>query len=338
VVAHFTGHPKPTSAKRRLLELVRRPGAPGLACMNTNFGSCGKWAEYYCDIRRHSRRLSPDLKDQLKNTGHCCLPKFSSGLDKRAARKLGYATCMECPATLKIWASDPNLTFVGGVYVKTTLPSRKFNGGRPIYLNQDSDLRHAPLYLFFMQQHLAWSIGLDYRINNAFGYAGMEAQCPRDTKYWNFHDGVQFNRKHLNIIGHRNGHRAPNDTDHIAWNIHSKRWERERIFWEDGHLGRTDDASASGAEGSEGGSEGEAKNTTEEEEASDVQNGTADSADDEDLANGTGQADPDADEGGNITDLDADEKETAADEKKVETAAADEAADAEDDAQGGGEE
>merc|ERR1719291_1466565 len=112
VVAHFTGHPKPTSPKRRLLELVRRPGAPGLACMNTNFGSCGKWAEYYCDIRRHSRRLSPDLKDQLKNTGHCCLPKLSSGLDKRAARKLGYATCMECPATLKIWASDPNLTFV----------------------------------------------------------------------------------------------------------------------------------------------------------------------------------------------------------------------------------
>merc|ERR1719277_2442858 len=82
IVAHFTGHPKPTAPKRRLLELVRRPGAPALACMHTNFGSCGKWSEYYCDIRRYAKRLSPDLRQQLKSTGTCCHPKMVYGRDK----------------------------------------------------------------------------------------------------------------------------------------------------------------------------------------------------------------------------------------------------------------
>merc|ERR1740121_2191197 len=65
VVAHFTGHPKPTSAKKKLLELVRRPEAPQLACMHTNFGSCSKWSEYYCDIRKYSHRLSRELQSVL---------------------------------------------------------------------------------------------------------------------------------------------------------------------------------------------------------------------------------------------------------------------------------
>merc|ERR1719291_1198914 len=108
VIAHFTGHPKPTAAKRRLLELVRRPGAPALACVNTNFGSCAKWSEFYCDIRRYSRNLSPDLRQQLKSTGTCCHPSMIYGRDKQIARKLGYVTCQECPATLKMWAPNPN--------------------------------------------------------------------------------------------------------------------------------------------------------------------------------------------------------------------------------------
>merc|ERR1740138_1563148 len=122
VIAHFTGHPKPTSAKRRLLELVRRPGAPGLACMHTNFGACGKWSEFYCDIRRHSRRLSADLQAQLQHTGTCCHPKMVSRKEARWLAKHGHdngmETCLECPATLKLWVPSPDLAFLAGSYIK----------------------------------------------------------------------------------------------------------------------------------------------------------------------------------------------------------------------------
>jgi len=343
VVSHFTGHPKPTTPKRRLLELVRRPGSPGLACMHTNFGSCGKWSEFYCDIRRHHGKLSTELQDQLKNTGHCCHPSLVYGKDKKVAHKLGYETCMECPATLKVWAPSINMSGLEGVYVKTSLPSRKFNGGRPVYINLDSDLKVNPLYLFFQQKQLAWSIGLDYRVNSAYAYAAMEAQCPRDTKYWNMFNGVGFERKHLNIRAHSNGNRAPKDTDHIAWNIHKKLWELERIVWENGELGNN---SNSGETASDAAASGEEEQNATEGEETDVQNGTADSPDEDDLQNVTDKVDIDADDketaevdekgGKGLADIDADEKETAAVEKK---AAASEPAEADDDeAAGGGEE
>jgi len=299
VIAHFTGHPKPTSPKRRLLELVRRPGAPALACMHTNFGSCGKWSEYYCDIRRYTRRLSTELQDQLKNTGSCCHPHMMTGKEKKkAAKGNNLETCQECPATLKMWAPNPNLAAVGGVYVKTSLPSRKFNGGRPIYLNMDSDWKHNPVYLFFMQERMAWTLGADYRVNYAFGFAAMEAQCPRDTKFWAFHNGTTFVRGKFNIQAHANGANAPKDTNHIAFNIHKRVWQREKIVWEDGQLGnatvsRENDAAASGQD--------EGQNATESEEAADVgvENGTTDSVEEDD-SNAT-------EKGG----IDADEKETA---------------------------
>ncbi|CAK0804742.1 unnamed protein product [Prorocentrum cordatum] len=333
VIAHFTGHPKPTSAKRRLLELVRRPGAPALACMHTNFGSCGKWSEYYCDIRRYSRSLSTGLQDQLKNTGSCCHPHLMTGREKqKAAKGNNFETCQECPATLKMWAPNPQLVSLAGVYVKTSLPSRKFNGGRPIYLNMDSDWRRAPVYLFFMQQTMAWALGADYRVNYAFGFAAMEAQCPRDTKFWSFHNGTAFVRSKFNIQAHANGANAPKDTNHIAWNVHKRAWQRETIVWEDGQLGK---ATASGEDDAAAGGLDAGQNATEGEEAADVgaENATAAGAEEDD-GNATEKGDIDADENETIEvdekgdknlteggDIDADEKETTdIVEKHAETA------------------
>mmetsp|Transcript_24623 Transcript_24623/g.68889 ORF Transcript_24623/g.68889 Transcript_24623/m.68889 type:complete len:582 (-) Transcript_24623:125-1870(-) len=280
VVAHFTGHPKPTSPER--LELVRRPGAPDQVCKNTDLGACRKWSEYYCDIRRHSHRLSSDLQQQLKNTGTCCHPHMMTKRDKKkmATRNVGFETCHECPSTLRLSAPNPSLTALGGPYVKTTLKATKFNGYRPIYLNLDSDIRTQPVYLYFMQESLAWSIGTDYRTNFVMGFAAMEAQCPRDAKFWAFHNGTAFVRKHFDIRGEANGHNPPKDTEHIAWNMETFAWEREKLVWSNSRLENAkladddfaDDVNGTGATG---------ENATTNEQA-EVENATADSREEAD--------------------------------------------------------
>jgi hypothetical protein len=260
------------------------------------------------------------------------------GRDKQTARKVGYETCQECPATLKMWAPNPNLTALAGVYVKTSLPSRKFNGGRPIYMNMDSDWKHAPIYLFFMQDKMAWALGADYRVNYAFGFAGMEAQCPRDTKYWSFFNGnIQgFERKHFNIQAHRNSNKAPKDTNHIAWNIHTRRWEREKIVWEDGKLGAA--ATQEEADAAKGAESDAVENAT------DAADSAAEAAAaDSDSDNGTTATWKDDDDDSNATaNIDADDKETAdidAPDKETVAASArdDKFKDEEDDAPSGGE-
>jgi len=289
VIAHFTGHPKPTSPKRRLLELVRRPGAPALACMHTNFGSCGKWSEYYCDIRKHSNRLSTELRNELGSLGTCCHSSMVSRKERRWARKNGKwrdETCLECPATLKLWAPNPNLTMIAGSYMKTTIPTRKFNGGRPIYINRDRDMKNAPLYLFFMQEQLAWAIGANYRSNQVYGFASKEAQCPRDTTLWLFHNGTGFERKKMNIRQGHNWHHAPKDTDHIVWNVHRRKWEREQVFWDHGHLMTADGGNHTLKDGenvttASAEEEDEEKNVTENDET-DAENGTADGVEEDD--------------------------------------------------------
>ncbi|CAK0841666.1 unnamed protein product [Prorocentrum cordatum] len=191
-------------------------------------------------LRSHSERLSPELRTQLKSTGTCCHPHLLTRRERRrmVSGRLSFETCQGCPATLRLSAPSPDLTALGGPYVKTTLQPKKFNGGRPIYLNMDSTLglESQPIYLYFMQERLAWVIGLDYSTNFVMGFAGMEAQCPRDTKYWSFHNGSGFVRKHFDIKGEENGYNAPKDTDHIAWNVHARRWERETTVWENGRL------------------------------------------------------------------------------------------------------
>jgi len=233
VIAHFTGHPKPTSPKRRLLELVRRPGSPALACMHTNFGACGKWSEFYCDTRKYSQRLSPALQAELKGTGSCCHTPFKPGRD--------HESCLECPATMKLSMAknkDGNQTGnwgkTDGYFMKTNIHSGKVNGGRPIYINRNSDMKNAPAYLFFMQAHLVWAVGPDYKQENAYGYAGLEAQCPRDSGYWSFWNGTGFIRKHFTVQKAKNWHNPPGDTEHIVWDLKKRKWIREVVAWEHG--------------------------------------------------------------------------------------------------------
>jgi len=313
-VSHFTGHPKPTSAKKRLLELVRRPGSPALACMHTNFGSCGKWSEYYCEIRTHSNRLSTELQTELGSMGRCCHSSMVSRSEARWARRHGKwkdETCLECPATMKIWAPNPNLTNVAGSYMKTTIPSRKFNGGRPIYINRDRDMKNAPVYMFFLQEQLAWAIGANYKSNSVYGFAGQEAQCPRDSSLWLFHNGTGFERKKLNIRKGHNWHHAPNDTDHIVWNIHRRKWEREKIFWDHGHL-----ATLGGGHDDSTGGENDTENATDNEETV-VENGTNDSVEEDDK---NAAENEDTDDSENETSESGDEKDNNATDKDVNAA------------------
>jgi len=222
VVSHFTGHPKPTAAKRRLLELVRRPGSPALACKDTNFGSCEKWSEYYCDIRQYSKNLSKDLRFWLHKTGECCHSPFDPKLDKES--------CKECPASLHIKGEDvahidPQ---INGVYVKTNIKSSKYNGGKPIYINRDSmDLASPKYYLYYIQAQVIWLIGHNYTSNAALSYAGLEAQCPRDSGAWHFFNGTTWVMRRLAIKTAPNGHDAPADTEHIVWNLEARKWDRE---------------------------------------------------------------------------------------------------------------
>ncbi|CAK0806249.1 unnamed protein product [Prorocentrum cordatum] len=199
---------------------------------------------------------------------------------KMNAKNVGFETCQECPATLRLSAPSPNLTGLGGMYRKTTITSKKFNGGRPIYVNMDSNIEGgAPVYLFFMQDKLAWSIGLDYSANFVMGYAAMEAQCPRDTKYWLFHNGQEFVRKHFDIKGERNGQDAPQGTEHISWNMQTRSWEREKVVWESGRglatLSDDDDVSSGGDNATTARSE-EGSNATENGQTG-VENGATDS-------------------------------------------------------------
>jgi len=290
VVSHFTGHPKPTSAQRRLLELVRRPGSPALACMHTNFGSCGKWSEYYCEIKRESqgKRLSTELQAELKPMGRCCHTSMMSAREARTARSRGHwrdETCNECPATLKVWGPNPNLTMIAGRYMKTNLPSRKFNGGRPIYLSRDSDMKHNPLYLFFLQEQLAWAIGANYKSSSVYGYANKEAQCPRDTDIWMFHNGTGFQRNKLNLRKAQNWRTPPNDTEHIVWNVKRRRWDREQTFWDHGHLSQlsgSENEETDAENGTNDSVEEDNNNATENEDTDDSENETSESGEEDD--------------------------------------------------------
>jgi len=186
---------------------------------------------------------------------------------------------------------------IAGSYMKTTIPSRKFNGGRPIFINRDRDMKNNALYLFFMQEQMAWAIGANYRSTSVYGYSSKEAQCPRDTGLWFFHNGTGFERKKLNIRRGHNWKHAPKDTDHLVWNIHRRKWERENFFWEHGHLEQKVTANGTAASGQE------EDNATENEET-DVENGTNDTVEEDDK-NDT--EDEDADAGENETTESGDE-------------------------------
>jgi len=224
VVAHFTGHPKPTAAKRRLLELVRRPGAPAIACTNTNFGSCAKWSEYYCDIRKHFDNVSRDLRRWLNRTGECCHSPFDPSRDAES--------CKECPSTLSIHSKKPRSysSRVYGTYVKSSITSEKFHGGKPIFVKWKTLESGPPQYMFYVAKQLLWAIGRNYSTNHGIiAYAQKEAQCPRDAGAWHVYDGAKFIQEPIYLATMPNGHGAPTDTEHVAWNIGEHRWDREHL-------------------------------------------------------------------------------------------------------------
>jgi len=224
VVAHFTGHPKPTAAKRRLLELVRRPGAPALACANTNFGSCAKWSEYYCDIRKHFDNVSMALRRWLNKTGECCHSPFDPSTDDES--------CKECPSTLSIHSKKPRTSSskVYGVYVKSSVAPQKFHGGKPIFVKWKTIEAGPPQYMFYIAKQLLWAIGRNYSTNRGIiAYAQKEAQCPRDAGAWHVYDGLEFIKEPMYLAAMPNGHGAPTDTEHVAWNLEEHRWDREHL-------------------------------------------------------------------------------------------------------------
>merc|ERR1719343_373877 len=142
--------------------------------------------------------------------------------------------------------------------------------------------------MFFMQEKLVWAVGADYTQNHVFGYAGMEAQCPRDTRFWSFFNAETqaFDRKHFDIRGEANGYNAPNDTDHIAWNMDTFRWQRDTIVWENSRLEHS--TAIEDEEGLKFGEnyttatrEEEGENATESGEI-DVENGTTNSVEEDD--------------------------------------------------------
>lgn len=224
VVAHFTGHPKPTSAKRRLLELVRRPGSPEIACTNTNFGSCARWSEYYCDLRENSANVSRDLQHALKKTGYCC--------HGATAQK---ESCKECPALLTVSGSKSLLDAaqdIDGTYVRTNIKPLKWNGGKPIYVNPKTVKAGSPMYLYYSQLNVMWFIGRKYDSNmfaDFVTYAGKEAQCPRDAGAWQFQLRGEMRMHPMAVRAAPKPPDAPSDTDRIAWNVETHEWEREEV-------------------------------------------------------------------------------------------------------------
>jgi hypothetical protein len=235
VVAHFTGHPKPTTAKRRLLELVRRPGSPALACTNTNFGSCAKWSQYYCDVRASSKKLSTEIQAVLHSTGECCHSPFDATRDKES--------CKECPAALLLRGASTarinrlSALAIDGTYMKTTIKSGRYNGGKPIFVNRMSNMKAAPMYLYYVQAQVLWMISGNYSSNTATAYAGKDAQCPRDAGAWHFWNGTSFEMRPFSVRAVSNPPGAPTDTEHIVWNVKRRRWDRE----EAGRLSFDDD-------------------------------------------------------------------------------------------------
>jgi len=224
---------------------------------------------------------------------------------------VGFESCAECPSTLMLSASSASLAGYGGEYVKTSIPSTKFNGYRPIYLNMYSDVDVQPLYLFFIQERLSWSLGLDYKLNSVFAYAGMEAQCPRDASMWSFFNGVGFDRKHFDVKNGVNGHDAPNGTEHIAWNVDTKMWELDKLVWSNSRMENAkvtydNDIFGDGETNTAATSE-EGKNPTDN-KGIDVKNGTASSSgEDDDFHTFENVTEIDGKDEENVTEIEQDE-------------------------------
>jgi hypothetical protein len=176
VVSHFTGHPKPTAAKRRLLASVRRPESPETTCKNTNFGSCSKWSEYYCDLLEHRKTLSKSLHGWLRQTGGCCHTPYNPQTDEES--------CQNCPAQLRIAGGAPFPDVATGSFMRSILEPTKYNGGKPVYVRAMTSPSDTPTYLYYVQKQVMWMVGPNYTSNRPHAFALLDATCPRDVQRW----------------------------------------------------------------------------------------------------------------------------------------------------------
>jgi len=212
VVAHFTGHPKPTAAMRRLLAMVRRPESPETTCKNTNFGSCKQWSQFYCDLRVHKKTLSKNLQGWLKGTGDCCHTPFNPKHDDES--------CKTCPPQLGITGAAPFPEGATGSFMKSSIEPTKFNGGKPIYVKAGSEGK--PVYLYYVQKQVLWMIGEDHQNNVPYAFAQVDATCPRDVQKWNTLVGGQWSwvkDVHVKTEDLANGTHAP-----MLWDIELRAW------------------------------------------------------------------------------------------------------------------
>jgi len=214
VISHFTGYPKPTNAVRRRLEIIRRPGAPEIACTGKNFGSCRKWSAYYCDIRKHSKYLTKELQTVLKQTGECCHTPFDPTQDTES--------CKECVASLNF--TFPVRPDLSGTFVRTTMKPTEYNGRKPIYVNINKK-DGPPLYMYYVEPQKLWMMGFHYTNNIAEGYFKRDAQCPRDFGDMYLGMSGQWLPNQFSVATVPN-EGAPDGTDHVSWNLESKAWER----------------------------------------------------------------------------------------------------------------
>lgn len=137
VVSRFIGASK-IEEEGMLLEFVRRPISPMLACPNTSSGSCSKWSEYYCDMRKHSEKLSSDLQLSLEHAG--------LSQDR--------LSCKECRPAAVVLSGSKGLGTpeqdVDGMFVKTTVKAGELHGGKPIYMRAPKSGETTGMFLYYI--------------------------------------------------------------------------------------------------------------------------------------------------------------------------------------------
>mmetsp|Transcript_91849 Transcript_91849/g.246412 ORF Transcript_91849/g.246412 Transcript_91849/m.246412 type:complete len:388 (+) Transcript_91849:59-1222(+) len=79
VVSHFTGIPKPTRADYGRLRVVRGGNLTAVqeTCKGSNKGSCDRWPDFFCAMKKESEYLSSRLQTALEDAGECVSPGFA---------------------------------------------------------------------------------------------------------------------------------------------------------------------------------------------------------------------------------------------------------------------
>jgi len=214
VVSHFTGHPKPTAAKRRLLASVRRPESPKTTCKNTNFGSCSKWSDYYCDLQAHRKTLSKNLQGWLRQTGGCCHTPYSPQTDDES--------CQDCPAQLRVAGEAPFPYAATGSFMRSNIEPTSYNGGKPIYIRAMQSPSDTSTYLYYVQKQVLWMVGPNYTSNQPHAFALVDAGCPRDVGRWHAYMNNTWTQvSGVSVVSEDS---ADGQQTHMLWDPKLRKW------------------------------------------------------------------------------------------------------------------